>query len=83
MFLKYASKLSAIKSNKMVNCTHCLTPISRNKKGIQCEGCKNYYHGSCVSKNYDLPKLLNDITTYSWKCPLPVFDSFGGQNTSG
>lgn len=56
----------------MVNCIQCLTSISRNKQGIQCEGCKNHYHASCVSKNVDLSKLLDDIPGLSWKCSLCV-----------
>lgn len=54
----------------MVNCVTCSTPVSRNRPGISCEGCKREFHTLCITKTEDLSliKLLNTIPGLYWKC---------------
>lgn len=56
----------------MVNCNLCLNPVSRNRPGIFCDGCKNGYHAVCVTKTNDILQLLETIPGLYWKCPSCV-----------
>ena len=51
-------------TNRCQNCNKRVAAVTENNDTLQCQTCKNYWHGKCIE-----PKLKSDlIKRFSWDC---------------
>lgn len=59
-------------------CNVCKKAAKYGQQAIECEGCNQWFHRSCIALNEEIYKVLVDHPSYSWSCcncGLPNFDS--------